>query len=303
MSSFTIDTGHGLITVTDTALKNDQPALLLIHGNSASSKIFRHILESPTITSAWRIITFDLPGHGSSSKAPSPETSYHMRGYAELAVHILQHLNIDEVVVFGWSLGGHIGIEMIELLESPQIYKDSKKIKLFGLMICGTPPALGQEQIVQGFTFPAKDGSIGLAGQRDWTGEETLSFAQNSAAAGKLECLEDWMVDDARNTDGRARMIMARNFSGIGREDGTAKGVDQRRVVQENDVLIGVVNGAEEQYVDLDYLDGIKWKRLWRGKCLRLEGLHHAPFWERPDVFEPVLVEFVRDAVRDRSEA
>jgi pimeloyl-ACP methyl ester carboxylesterase len=294
MSSFTYESEHGLTSVIDTALHNDSPALLLLHGNSSSSKIFRHIIDSPTITSRWRVITFCLPGHGSSSKATDASRSYHMRGYTDLAIRILQHLNIDEVVVLGWSLGGHIGIEMIELLNDPAYLSNNKKIAMKGLMLTGTPPALGIDQIKEGFTMANHTNVLGLAGQRDWTDEEALSFSQNSAAAGIEKFWEQWMYDDARNTDPRARMIMAERF--LETDKG---GVDQVQVVENTDVLIAVVNGAQEQFVNLDYLDGIKWKRLWRGECLRLEGLHHAPFWEDPKAFEKVLVEFVEDVEKE----
>lgn len=296
MSSFTLETDHGLISIIDTDLKNDAPALLLLHGNSLSTKIFRHIIESPAVAQRWRVITFCLPGHGSSSKAPDPAKSYNMRGYAEVAVHILQHLNITSVIVFGWSLGGHIGIEMIELLKAQT--NSAKKIKLKGLMLTGTPPALGAEQVRQGFTMATETGDLGLAGQKDWADDVALAFSKKSAAADIPELWEPWMYDNARNTDGRARMMMAQRFAGPGEE-----GVDQRKVVENEDVLIAVVNGAEEQFVNLDYLDGIKWKKLWRGKCIRLPGLHHAPFWEDPKGFEKLLVEFAQDAEKEGASA
>jgi pimeloyl-ACP methyl ester carboxylesterase len=211
-----------------------------------------------------------------------------MRGYASLAIHVLQHLNIEEIVVLGWSLGGHIGIEMLDLLDSPEISNSSehKKIRIKGLMPVGTPPALGQEQVARGFPR-----GLGLAGKLDWTDEEALSFSRNSAAAGKDEYWEEWMYVDAKNTDPRARVFMCKKF--LGEEEG---GVDQVRVVENTNVLIAVVNGAEEQFVNLDYLDDIKWRNLWKGKCVRLEGLHHAPFWEDPEMFEGLLKEFMQDA-------
>jgi pimeloyl-ACP methyl ester carboxylesterase len=73
-------------------------------------------------------------------------------------------------------------------------------------------------------------------------------------------------------------------------------GVDQRKVMEtEDDILVAVVNGGAEPFVELDYLDEIKWKRLWQGKCLRLEALGHAPFWEKPEAFSPVLESFLKD--------
>lgn len=294
MSSFTFESEHGLTSVIDTALHNDSPTLLLLHGNSSSSKIFRHIIESPTITSRWRVVSLCLPGHGSSSKSTKPYKSYHMHGYADLAIRILQHLNIEDVVVLGWSLGGHIGIEMIELLDDPATLSNNKKIVMKGLMLTGTPPALGLEQVVQGFTMANQTNVLGPAGQKDWTNEEAMSFSKNSAAAGIEKFWEQWMYEDAKNTDSRCRMIMAERF--LEKDKG---GVDQVKVVENADVLIAVVNGAEEQFVNLDYLDGIKWKRLWKRECVRLDGLHHAPFWEDPKVFEKVLVDFFEDVEKE----
>jgi pimeloyl-ACP methyl ester carboxylesterase len=212
-----------------------------------------------------------------------------MRGYAGVAVQVLQHLNIEDVVVLGWSLGGHVGIEMLELVNQPQTIASAKKIKIKGLVLTGTPPALGAEQVAAGFTM---GGGLGQAGRKDWTDEEAEAFARNSAAAGREECFEAWMLEDARNTDGRARMVMGERFVG-------GKGVDQVRVVETTEVPIAVVNGAQEQFVNMDYLDTIKWGNLWRGECVRLEGLHHAPFWEDPQRYEQVLVEFLQDVERE----
>jgi pimeloyl-ACP methyl ester carboxylesterase len=289
MPGFTLETDHGLISITDTVLKNDKPAVLFLHGNSSSSTLFRHIFDSPTLNTQWRLITFDLPGHGASTNAPDPQKSYYQRGYADLAVHILHHLNITSVVIFGWSLGGHVGIEMLPILQ--QTSGTQHPIRLEGLVLVGTPPALGHEQIKQGFTFDTE--GVCFAGKKNWTDEETEEFARNSAAAGKDEYFESCMLEDARRTDGRARMVMWNSFAGTG-EQGPV-GVDQRKVVEETDVLIAVINGAEEQGINLDYLDGIKWRRLWRGKCIRLEGLKHAPFWEDPKGFETILVDFLEE--------
>ena len=60
---------------------------------------------------------------------------------------------------------------------------------------------------------------------------------------------------------------------------------------------IAVVNGAEEPFVDIDFLDGIDWGNLWEGKCHRLDGLWHAPFWEGPAAFDPVLERFLEGFV------
>ena len=51
--------------------------------------------------------------------------------------------------------------------------------------------------------------------------------------------------------------------------------------------------------MNLDYLDRLSWGRLWEGKCNRLDGLGHAPFWEKPDQFEPILAKFLEDCEKE----
>ncbi|KAF3044455.1 hypothetical protein E8E12_010820 [Didymella heteroderae] len=289
MPDFTLETEHGVICITDTGLKNEHPALLLLHGNSSSSKVFRHMLESPGLPSRYRLITFDLPGHGASSNAPNPAKTYTMSGYADLAVHILEHLNIDSVVVFGWSLGGHIALEMVPKLQRAA-ERGNKMVELKGLVLTGTPPALGAAQCARGFKIPTDpaQGEENLMAKVHWTPEQAERIARHSAPGGHEELFEQWMLDDAVRTDGRARMNMFDAFVG-------GRGVDQVKVVKQSDVPVAVINGSEEPFVDLDYIDGLEWGNLWREKCVRMEGLKHTPFWEDPEGFEKLLLDFLRD--------
>ncbi|KAF2626139.1 alpha/beta-hydrolase [Macroventuria anomochaeta] len=293
MPDFTLETPHGIISITDTGLKNPSPALLLLHGNSSSSRIFRHMLTSPTLCSQHRLIAFDLPGHGASSNAPHPAKSYTMSGYADLAVYILEHLSIESVVVLGWSLGGHVALEMVPVLKRAS-ERGSRIVELKGIMLTGTPPALGAENCAKGFKIPTNpdEGEENLMGKVHWTNEQAEAIARNSAPGGHEELFEDWMLNDAIRTDGRARMMMFEAFV-------EGRGVDQVGVVEGEDVLIAVVNGADEPFINLDYIDELRWKKLWRGECVRLQGRKHAPFWEDIKGFEKLLLEFLKDCAAE----
>src|SRR3984893_13416810 len=86
--------------------------VLLIHGNSSCRGVFRNQLQG-RLAENHRLIAFDLPGHGQSSNAPDPTRSYTRPGFADAAVELLEKLGVTEAIVIGWSLGGHIGIEMV----------------------------------------------------------------------------------------------------------------------------------------------------------------------------------------------
>jgi hypothetical protein len=54
------------------------------------------------------------------------------------------------------------------------------------------------------------------------------------------------------------------------------------------------VNGGADRIVNLDYFDTVAYANLWEDRCHRLNGLGHAPFWEKPRDFDPVLARFLR---------
>lgn len=61
-----------------------------------------------------RVVTLDLLGHGRSDK-PSEMQAYSMTGFARQVVGLLDHLEIDEAVVGGTSLGANTTLEVAAL--------------------------------------------------------------------------------------------------------------------------------------------------------------------------------------------
>jgi pimeloyl-ACP methyl ester carboxylesterase len=106
----TIITSHGSLAVEESG--QGSIPVLLIHGNSSCRGVSRHQLQG-RLAQNHRLIAFDLPGHGQSSNAPDPTQSYTHPGFADAAIELLGKLGVTEAIVFGWSLGGHIGIEMV----------------------------------------------------------------------------------------------------------------------------------------------------------------------------------------------
>ena len=127
----TIITSHGSLAVEESG--QGSIPVLLIHGNSSCRGVFRHQLQG-RLAQNHRLIAFDLPGHGQSSNAPDPTQSYTRPGFADAAIELLGKLGVTEAIVFGWSLGGHIGIEMVPRFSGMR-----------GLMVTGAPPVGSQQ--------------------------------------------------------------------------------------------------------------------------------------------------------------
>lgn len=263
-----IETSHAEIEIAESA--GDGPAVLMIHGNSSCKEVFRNQYAGE-IGARYHCIAMDLPGHGASSDAKDPDRTYWMPGYADCAHELMNSLGHENYAVLGWSLGGHIGIEM--LVRSPGVER---------LMITGSPPfARTSESISAGFRT---NDHMHLAAQRDLSKEEVLAYAK--ATCGVNAPYDPLLERAVARTDGRARELM------FGRILDPAT-QDNRQVVTTNGTLLAVVNGEEDQFINNDFIAAIPYANLWENTVHRLERIGHAPFWEAPEIFNPVFVRFM----------
>ncbi len=89
--------------------------LILIHGNSVSSRM--HWFFEKKLKKHIRVISPDLPGHGSSERIDEwPEDFWFL--HAEVVKELLSHLNLEKAVVAGYSGGALIAMNFA--LEYPE---------------------------------------------------------------------------------------------------------------------------------------------------------------------------------------
>jgi pimeloyl-ACP methyl ester carboxylesterase len=272
VQSYVVPTSHATIAVSESG--GSGPAVLLIHGNSSCKEVFRNQLEGE-IGQRWRAIALDLPGHGRSADARNPNRSYSMPGYADMAAELLDILGITRFAVLGWSLGGHIGLELF-----------TRHAGMAGLLATGTPPvALTAEALGQAFLVSEH---MGLAGKQAFTEADADAFARNTC--GLNAPFEPFLLDAVRRTDGRARALMlAAALAGWG--------TDQRRLVETLDRPLAIVSGGDEPFVNNAYLQSIRYARLWDDRVHILPGIGHAPFWEAPAQFDPLFSRFLSEVL------
>lgn len=265
MTERLLETSHGKIAIEESSGKG--LPVLMIHGNSSCNVVFRNQFESG-IGESFRLIAPDLPGHGKSENARNPERSYSMPGYADCMTEVLSLLGVPRAAVFGWSLGGHIGLEMI-----------SRYPGLAGLMITGTPPVIAADAW-KGFRASPH---MNLAGKEHFTEEDIDNYAKHTCG----EPYDPVLREAVACTDGRARLLMLGKFL-------RDEGANQAEIVKGRTPPIAVVNGADEPFVNVDYLDTIPFSNLWEGRTIKLEKSGHAPFWDSPDRFNPILERFLK---------
>ncbi len=261
----TVNTSHGTIAVEENGPQNKLP-LLLIHGNSFCKEVFRHQLYGP-LANRYRLIALDLPGHGQSGDALDYMRTYTRPGLADATVELLANLGITEAVVMGWSLGGHVAIDMINLFAGMR-----------GLIITGAPPV--GVNMAEGFNTAIQSGT---AGKAELTQEDIDGFVKHIFQ----DTAESFMNEAVARADRRFRK---RLFEGV-RE---GLGANQRFTVESSNLPIAVINGSTDKIVKLDYFDTVKYGNLWESTCYRLANAGHASFWQTPTEFNTLLARFLK---------
>jgi pimeloyl-ACP methyl ester carboxylesterase len=88
-------------------------ACVLIHGLLLSQRM--HLpLAQELARRGHRVITLDLLGHGASDRPPDM-WRYSMTAFGEQVIALLDHLEIDEAVIAGTSLGANVALEAATL--------------------------------------------------------------------------------------------------------------------------------------------------------------------------------------------
>jgi pimeloyl-ACP methyl ester carboxylesterase len=268
----TIRTRHAAIRLSETSGKS--LPILMLHGSGCARQVFAKQLTGP-LGEIHRMIAIDLPGHGESGDALDPPSAYTIRGLAAAVGDVLDELGIGRAIVYGWSLGGHVAIELM-----------GSHPAVAGLMLTGTPPvARGPLGSLRGFHT---HWDLLLASKRHYSERDVERFA-------KL-CFGDSgdpaFLDMIRRADGRVRTNVFKSMM-------LGDGVDQRRAVEDAAVPVAIINGADDPFVRLSYIAGLSYASLWDDRCHVIAGAGHTPFWQTPEIFNPLFHRFVR-AVLER---
>jgi pimeloyl-ACP methyl ester carboxylesterase len=252
----------------------DGRPVIFVHGNSCSASTWRPVLTG-SFGRRFRCLALDLPGHGHSGPAPDP-SGYSLPGYTAVLAGFARTLGAVDAVVVGWSLGGQI------VLEAAPVLPDAP-----GFVIFGAPPLASAAQFPEAFL---PNPAMRFIGSPSLSEAEAQELASSFTAPGSaLDTSE--LVSDILATDGAARL-------GLGASIGEGRFADEVAIVAELRRPLAIVQGAEEQLVNLDYLRQLTIPALWRGEVQLIPGAGHAVHQEQPEQFAALLTNFMDDLSR-----
>lgn len=269
MNIISVETTFGRIAVAQT--REDGFPVVLIHGNSLSALTFDSQFNSPELIE-YRLIAPDLPGHGETGKSPDTENVYSPLNYIRLIVELCLKLNIANGILAGHSLGGHMIISALQALPD-----------LKGALVFGTPPLTVPPRMDLAF-LPGP--SVGLAFKPDLTEDEIMLLASGFVRQG-IQPPEE-IIRSIKVTDPLVRLY-------VGRALMSGQGNDETVRIKDFGKPFAILHGEDDQLVNNEYLNGLNFDNLWEKKVHLIKNSGHTPQIEQPEVFNAILLRFLRD--------
>jgi len=247
--------------------------VVFVHGNSSTKAVWAN--QIAFIRQQGRpCLALDLPGHGDSDDSHEPDVTYTLPGYSAIVRGFLDRLRWTAVDVVGWSLGGHIGLEL--LASDP---------RLRSLLIVGTPPGRPCVQDLASAFYDSPN--MQLAGKLVFSDDDAIAYG--SAMMGGRDYLTMQLLACIKRTDGKARQCLFESVTkGVGTDQGTTVATSGKPLC--------IVHGELEPFVRLDYLRSLRYRALWRGRIQVIRDAGHAPHWQKADLFNRILWNFLQSA-------
>lgn len=239
--------------------------VVFIHGFPFKSTMWGPQLEA--VPSGWRFIAPDLRGFGNSEAGSEP---FSMELFADDVVALLDHLEIDQAVICGLSMGGYVALSMAEryphrarahVLVATRASADSAEAQKARHELAARVRLEGVGPVVDSM-LPKL-----LAGNTRIQRPEVVQFVRN--------------MMQTTNAEVTARALEA-----------MASRADQRATLAKIDVSAMVVRGDQDEIIAREEMDLLA--RSVRGaKYEVITNVGHLPNLEAPDVFNKTFSHFL----------
>ncbi len=240
--------------------------VVLIHGNSLSSATWRPQLEAKDLKEC-NVIAVDLPGHGSRARNPD-DVPYSLEAFALGVIELISDL--DDVVLVGHSLGGHIALRTLG--RSPNIR---------GLFLFGMAPLRGVVDMAAAFQpLPV----LSKAFSAEITEDDARQLA--TLCTWPESPYMDSFTNMFLQTDPRAR-------AAIGAEIASGQTTDEQKLIRSIGIPVCMAFGENDPLLSFSFLEA-QASLFWRQRVHVFKGSGHSPQLHQPSQFNELLIEFIK---------
>lgn len=272
---------QGLRTHCLVAGESGSPVVLL-HGAGVDSASLSWKEAIEPLSQNHRVFAPDWPGYGQSAK---PAIQYNIEFYIDFLAHLLDGLQLPKASLVGISMGG--GVALGFTLKHPDRVDRLVPVDPYGIM-----PKIAWHKLSYLYVIsPLNELSYWLfkrsKSMMRWTALESLI----SDPARLTDALLDELYQAMQTPDaGKA-------FASFQRHDLTWNGVRTNYLNRLPEIAVPTlfIQGEKDAGVPLKYAQEAQ-RRVKNSRLHVMMGCKHWPMRDRPEEFNRVLIEFLRDA-------
>jgi pimeloyl-ACP methyl ester carboxylesterase len=246
-----------------------QHSIFFIHGNSGSSATWKKQIDDP-LFSQYRIIAFDLPGHGASSKSFDPGKDYTPIDTAKIIAKGISVLsNTAPFILVGISYGTNIIAEMINADLNPS-----------GIVLMGTcciGENFGMEKV-----FKPMDTPIFSYNEKD---RKIINDVIDSLVNDPIDAQS--IVTDYLKTDEQFKPMLMK-----GAADGKIS--DEITTLKNTRIPICIINGALDKMFYPDYIKNADLV-FWKKDIAILENAGHFVHLDKPAEVNNIISTYAKE--------
>jgi pimeloyl-ACP methyl ester carboxylesterase len=246
------------------------PAILFIHGYAQSHLNWKEQVEDSELTDEFRMITFDLRGHGMSEKPEGAPFYRESKRWAGDVEAIIESLELVNPVIVASSMGGRVVGDYIA-------HHGNEKIG--GFMPVG---AVLMDDPTQWFGPATRLFEPMASADLTTAITATKSFVENLFVTPPSEDVLQLIFGYTMMTPRHVRKAL------LGRD------ADFERHWRELTVPVLLSHGVEDQVIKLGMSENAA-KLMGNARTSFMDGIGHCPYLEAPDRFNTELQEFVRN--------
>lgn len=259
-----IEVNNLQVHILDTGAKDR--AIIFIHGNSSEAGYWNDQLSDPLLNEKYRLIAFDLPGHGKSAKAGN----YDIQQMSQILPGIVSALSIKEYIVAGLSYGTCL------IAEAAPDLPGCKGIVIASSNLTSNdfPPELWLTP------FP----EIAALAAPDIDDAILQSFAKRLVHADQH--VAENFVSSYKATAPGFRLAIGNLIAGRAWSDELLN-------LKKMDIPVCVIFGAKENVIHTGYLNNFS--PIWQNKIFHIADAGHFVNAEQPAAFNKILAEYAAD--------
>ncbi|QMU30531.1 alpha/beta fold hydrolase [Adhaeribacter radiodurans] len=247
--------------------------IFLIHHNCGSAQVWRKQLASP-LFNAYRLIAFDLPGHGQTDVLEDDQDYFNFLVLSRtLAQAIKQLITSNRYILVGVSLGTNVVAEML-----------CEDLEPVGMILAG-PSTVGKtECTISQMMKPGSEASVLYMDEADLTAVKRY--------AGQILLSRDPEDQEIILADYLAVRKTLRPK--IGECIATGNYNDEIALLEKQNSPLLVVFGEEDYIVNTDYLDTAALP-LWQNKIFKIPRAGHLVNVDQPKAFNELMADFAQE--------